>query len=204
MRIRIYTYGVLKNLCPKDLFFEVSTPAEAIKALGSQVKAMRPIPGQPRIQLRAVGYDTFDKLHSPFKSDTVELHLVPDFTGGKKGGLMQIIVGIIIVVVAVVAAIPTGGGSLVWGTGLLGTTAGTVAFAGAMMILGGVMQMLSPAPEMDLDFGDSGAGDPAASKYLGAPANTVAIGTRIPMGYGYRRVGGHYLSFDVKAVDVAL
>jgi hypothetical protein len=64
-----------------------------------------------------------------------------------------------------------------------------------MMVLGGIVQMLTPVPETDSTEG---------SMYLGAGVNTVRIGTRIPILYGTRKVGGHYLSFDVDAKDIAL
>ena len=61
---------------------------------------------------------------------------------------------------------------------------------GAMMILGGIAQMLAPTPEVAGDDGKQ-------SRILGGGRNTVAVGTPIPILYGKSRVGGHYLSFSV-------
>jgi predicted phage tail protein len=83
---------------------------------------------------------------------------------------------------------------------LAGITAQSLIFGvGSSLLLGGVLQLLSPAP-----MRDTPAGDPEASRYLGPPANTVAIGTRIPIGYGTFKLAGHFLSFDIRATDVAL
>lgn len=73
--------------------------------------------------------------------------------------------------------------------------ASSMLLTGAMMVLGGIVQMLTPVPETDSTEG---------SLYLGAGVNTVRIGTRIPILYGTRKIGGHYLSFDVDAKDIAL
>ena len=63
------------------------------------------------------------------------------------------------------------------------------------MIVGGLIQLLTPVPE--IDTGEDGDG----SKFLGSTKNTVKIGTRIPVLYGTRKWGGHYLSFDIDATN---
>jgi predicted phage tail protein len=60
-----------------------------------------------------------------------------------------------------------------------------------MALLGGLAQLLAPQPEDDKDE--------LRNRYLGAPRNTVAIGTRIAIPYGRRKIFGHYLSFDINA-----
>jgi predicted phage tail protein len=65
---------------------------------------------------------------------------------------------------------------------------------GAAMLLGGILAFFN-TPKRDKKDG-------AANKsyYLGAPKNTVDIGTRIPILYGRRKIGGHYLSFDISSI----
>jgi hypothetical protein len=131
------------------------------------------------------GIDSQIKLFSD--TDMEEIHVHPRRGGGGgKGGLLQIIIGITLIALAIInpAFLAT-----------LGMTNGMLYLTGGMMILGGLVQMLMPVPETDSTEG---------SLYLGAGVNTVKIGTRIPILYGTRKIGGHYLSFDVDAKDIPL
>ncbi|WP_419902138.1 hypothetical protein [Kiloniella sp.] len=184
-------HGCLKKICSETLEFDVSTPAEAIRALSSQVKGLAPLPGQPMKQLRIVGVDA-DSIFAPLKLK--ELHIVPDFAGGKKGGFFKIILGVALIAASFL--IPAGGLTI----GSFTLSASSLLWTGASMILGGLLEAVSPAPKADVE---TGPGDPPASKYLGTPQNTTAIGTRIPMGYGRRKVAGHFISFDIQATDVS-
>jgi hypothetical protein len=69
----------------------------------------------------------------------------------------------------------------------------TVGLLGASLILGGLMQLLTPMPEYDVGVAQEG------SKYIPATSNTTKIGTRIPILYGTRMVGGHILSVNIDA-----
>jgi hypothetical protein len=117
-----------------------------------------------------------------------DIHVYPR-TGGAGGdnGLVQIIIGIALIAVAVFAP------ALIPGF----MSVASVATAGAMMVLGGVMQMLTPMPEA------AGGSTDEKSNYLGANQNTVKIGTNIPLAYGNVKMSGHYLSFDVDSKDNA-
>lgn len=88
------------------------------------------------------------------------------------------------------------------GVTLIGsTTVGSMMFNfGVSLVLGGLLSFLSPAPTLD----SSSTAEVEASKYIAAGQNTVKIGTRIPILYGRHKVYGHYLSFNVDAVDVAV
>jgi len=194
MRVKLILHGVLKTLCPDVLEFEVRTAAEAIKALSKQVKALAPNPRRGRFQVRVADL-TVEQIFAPLEVN--ELHLVPDLCGGKKGGMMKIVLGALLVAAAI--AMPAG---TVIGSGMFEMSASTLFWSGASMILGGLMEAVSPAPKMDQGSGFSGPNDPEASKYLGAPKNTVEIGTRIPIAYGEVQLYGHYLSFDIQAQDV--
>jgi predicted phage tail protein len=96
------------------------------------------------------------------------------------------------------------GGAALAGPTLFGTTTvSSLMFNfGLSLVMGGLLEMLSPAPKMDSS--GNAASDPEASKYLGATQNTVKIGTRIPLLYGRHIAYGHYISFDVDAFDVDL
>ena len=68
----------------------------------------------------------------------------------------------------------------------------------ASLAVGGLIQMLTPQPDLSVDSEDQ-----EKSRYLPANKNTTKIGTPISLLFGRRKVYGHYLSFDVDAVDIS-
>lgn len=183
MMKRIILHGHLKKLYDKPIEVEASSVAEALRFL-EQIPELKPLDGQPwPVTVR--GVDSQIKLFA--ETDVEEIHVHPRTGGaGGKAGLMQIIIGITLIALAFINPAFLG---------TLGITQGMLYLSGGMMVLGGLVQMLMPVPETDSTEG---------SMYLGAGVNTVKIGTRIPILYGTRKIGGHYLSFDVDAKDIAL
>ncbi len=122
-----------------------------------------------------------DALYDRREIDVLHIHPMVMGAGGG-GGLGQILIGAVMIAVAVFAPV------------LLPAmlTQGSVVLAGAMMVLGGVLQLLAPQPSIN-------ASNEEKSRYLGNGRNTVNIGTRIPMIYGRRKAYGHYISFDIDA-----
>lgn len=185
MMKKIILHGKLKELYDKPIEVEASTIAEAVRSL-QFIPELQPEDGKPwPVTIQGVT----NEIALYAETDQEEIHIYPRVGGaGGRGGLLQILLGITLIALAFVLP----------GTAIgmaLGLTKGTLLLGGAMMVLGGVMQMLMPVPETDSS---------EASLYLGAGVNTVKIGTRIPVVYGTRKIGGHYLSFDVDAKDIAL
>jgi predicted phage tail protein len=181
---KIFLHGYLHDLHSEAIEVEADTVAEALRVL-SLIPALHREDGQPHL-VEVRGIETDIALYS--RTDFEEIHVYPRMGGdGGRGGLMQILLGVVLIAVAV--AFPAG-------IAMLGTTIGTsgMFLTGTLMLLGGVLQALMPTPEA--------AEQGPASRYLGSVENTVRIGTRIPLVYGSRRVGGHYLSFDVDSVEV--
>lgn len=198
-RVKIVLHGYLKKLYPEELYLSGHNVHEIINGMCKMTKAFNPEPNKPRHLIAVVGYQSKDSLYEPIPSDVEELHLTPAFHGGKKGGFFQIVVGVVLVA----AAFYTGGASLgVLGQlGIAGGSLGLLGNIGLSLLLGGLLTMLSPQPKISNNGSEA---DPEASKYLGATQNTVKIGTRIPLIYGRVKHGGHYISFDVDAKDVAV
>ena len=192
---RIVLHGYLKDLLPSEIYLSADTVAEAINGICKQTDVLNPTPGQERHQIRAVGFDTVESLFEPTTLE--EIHLVPDLSGGKSGGIFKVALGVVLVGAAIMLSGPAGLATTfsVFGASI---STGSVALFGAMMALGGLMEMMSPSPKMDLD----GEGNVEGSKYLGTPKNTVKIGTRIPILYGRHKCYGHYISFNIDAKDV--
>lgn len=187
-------HGKLRKLTSEPLEVFAATAEEAVHFL-SQMFQWHNLTLDNRPRLQVVGYDCVPALREPLREDVDEIHIVPAFFGGGGGNpFTQIFVGGALIV----AGIATGGASFAL-AGALGTA---MVGMGASMVLGGIFQFLSPAPERD--SGIDGATDPEASNYLAAQGNTTKIGTRIAVGYGQYKVAGHYLHYDVDAKDVAI
>lgn len=178
----IILHGHLKELYPAEIRVEANSAAEAIQSL-ALIPALRQ-PSGARHLVQVEGFESADALYDKREVDVLHIH--PIMAGAGGGGWTQIIIGIVIIAVAIYAPglLPT----------VLQSTAGlaAVTMAGAMMVLGGVLQLLAPQPSFS-------ASNEERSRYLGNGRNTAAIGTRIPMLYGRRKQFGHYLSFDIDA-----
>ncbi|CDH08117.1 putative phage tail assembly protein (phage tail protein) [Xenorhabdus bovienii str. oregonense] len=113
-----------------------------------------------------------------------DIRIVPVIIGSKKAGIFQTILGAVMVVAGVFAwATP-------WGVPLV--------MSGASMMLGGVVQMLSPMPGGLARREDP---DNKPSYAFGGPVNSVAQGNPVPIGYGKRRIGGAIISAGIYAED---
>lgn len=194
-RIKIVLHGRLKKLYPHDLYMSGRTVAEILNGINRQIKELRPIIGDERHFVTVIGYESVEALNSPIKNGVTSIDIMP-VMAGNKGGFLQILVGVALIAVSF------------WNPAFLGLAAtgmwstATLFSFGLSMALGGLIQMLSPAPKID-QTGNT-VSDPEASKYLGADQNTVKIGTRVPLPYGRNKIYGHYLSFNIDAKDVAI
>lgn len=188
---KIYLHGHLKDKHPQVIEVEASTVAEAIQSL-TQIPTLADGAPWP---VTIKGVETDAALFSP--TDLEEIHVYPRLGGaGGRNGLTQVLIGIAMVGLAVFL----GPGAFAAGSflGGMGITQGALILTGAMMALGGVVQMLTPMPEFGVDSQDNGE----ESKFLSSAVNTVRINTPIPLAYGTVKLGGHYLSYDVDAVVV--
>lgn len=180
MKKKIILHGYLKELHPGPLEVEASTIAEAVQFL-AQIPVLFRMPGH----LHAIEIDGVNSEIALYAATSLaEIHVRPRMTGGGGGNssMMQIVIGVTMIAVAV------------WNPAFLAMSAKvatTVGLMGANLAIGGVLQLLMPQPQA--------GGSEEGSKYLGGAINTTAIGTPITQIYGTRKVGGHYLSFDVDA-----
>ncbi|SLK13572.1 Phage-related protein, tail component [Enterobacter sp. NFR05] len=132
-------------------------------------------------------------------STASEFTMMPVTEGAKQGGVLQIVIG----AVALVAAFFTAGGSLaLWGAAMsAGAISATTVLTGIglSMMLGGVVQMLTPQPKINI--GASSSTDNKPNYAFGAPVNTVAMGYPVPLLYGQREIGGAIISAGLFSSD---
>lgn len=173
---KVILHGYLKDLYKGEIRLNAANLAELVNGFSKQTKAFRPKPGQLPHQVRVIGFDTVEDIyHKPLPD---EVHIVPDFSGNK-GSFAKILLGGLIVLAAVVI-----------GPGALGFAYNVMIGMGASAIFGGILELLSPAPKMDISSEDK-------HNYLPGYQNTVRIGTRIPLLVGEHIAYGHFLSFNV-------
>ena len=185
--VKVHFYGSLKKLSKEPVILSGNTAAEIISGLKRMFPELNPtIKRRPLVKIK--GYEDEKSLFAPLHTD--ELHIMPAVIGGK-GGFFNVVLGAVLVAVAY--AIPVIGMPIGY------AIAAQLALGmGVSMILGGLIQMLSPAPSL----GNSNE-EQTSSQYIPSQTNTVRIGTRIALFYGGPlRVPVHVLSINVDAVDV--
>lgn len=196
-KIKIFLHGNLKKLVPEPIELQAETAAEAIRALSHNYPQLQPPLDVGRWPVRIKDYDTKESLYIPLYTD--ELHIFP-FFGFNKSSWVSIGIGVALVFtgigVAGLAAAGAFGAAGTFGATLAAGTADFLMYAGLGALAMGISKLLAPTPDMG-----TVEAQVESSKYLGAPKNTVDAGTRIPICYGLFKVYGHYISFDINAVD---
>lgn len=173
----------------------VQTPGEAIKALCTVLPGFEKfmLDSKARGLTFAVfnGKQNIDRDELGF-SGTGEIRIVPVIIGSKKAGVFQTILGAVLVVIGAIGMSP-------WGQAFGGAAWGSAALQmGAAMMLGGVIQMLSP---MQGGLASRESPENKPSYAFGGPVNTIAQGNPVPIGYGKRRIGGAIISAGIYAED---
>lgn len=169
----IRLYGVLGNLFGREHKLEVQTPREAIHAMGIL------FPGFKKFLINSgyvyavfVNKNNIGEKELEFKSAGT-LRIAPIIAGSKAGGVLQTIIG-----ASLIAA------SFIPGFQVLMPI-------GISMVLGGIVQMLSPQPHgLKQRQGDANA----PSYAFGGAVNTSAAGNPVGLYYGKRLIGGAIVS----------
>lgn len=126
-----------------------------------------------------------DDLGFPVTGEVVRI--VPVIIGSKKAGLLQTILGAVLVAV----------GAVLNFTPWAAASPFLYKFGAAMMI-GGVVQMLSPQPA---GLASKQSSDNRASYAFGGVTNTAAQGYPVPLLYGRRQIGGAIISAGIYVED---
>lgn len=195
-KIKIFLHGNLKKLVPEPIELQAETAAEAIRALSHNYPQLQPPLDVGRWPVRIKDYDTKESLYIPLYTD--ELHIFP-FFGFNKSAWVGIGIGVALIITggAMGAALAAGSMSLsAEAAAAFAMASDFLMYAGLGLLSMGISKLLAPTPDMG-----TVEAQVESSKYLGAPKNTVDVGTRIPICYGLFKVYGHYISFDINAVD---
>jgi len=160
-------YGQLGSRFGRSFRLAVNSPAEAIRALCAIVPGFQQYLATAKEQGMAfavfIGKQniTKDQLQDPPGAD--DIRIAPVLLGSKRGGVLNIILGVVMIVVGV------------W------TQNYNLVYSGAVMAIGGVVQMLGPQPK-GLGSQDSVENQPSYS--MNGTVNTQAQGNPVPVPYG--------------------
>lgn len=189
----IRLYGVLGATFGRVHHLAVETPREAVRALSVVVPGFERFLNNSR--KRGLTYAVFSGQRNLAADDLEadhsksEIRIAPMIIGSKRAGAFQTILGAVLVVVGAVisyffpVAAPLGYGMMK---------------VGGVMMLGGVIQMLSPQTAGLASKQDA---DNQASYAFGSPTNTAAQGYPVPLLYGQRRIGGAIISAGIYVED---
>lgn len=133
-----------------------------------------------------------DELARPAGNEDIRIAPMP--TGAKRGGLMQVVVGVALIVASFIPGLNVA----VWGSAM--TISGTMMSMGMAMALGGLVQMLSPQ-QRALSVKDGPIN--GASYNFNGPVNTTAQGNPVPLLYGELIVGSSTISAGIYSEDQA-
>lgn len=175
----------------------VDSYPEAIRALSSQVEGFKEymqseVGSRMRYAVFVDGKNVGQHDEKAWQC-AKEVRIIPIPTGSKSGGLFQVVLGAVIMATAFF----TGGASLA----LMGAFASSAFMMGGAMVLGGVMQMISPQQGGSRLSSQSAENKPSYA--FGGAVNTTAAGYPIPLPYGQRTVGGAIWSAGSYAEDKA-
>lgn len=214
--VRVVLHGRLRRKFGAEYNLGVSTPAAALAALMVLVPGFRAALSEGEYRVRRgtfrKGVDLGEAALGIRVVPGGEMHIIPVARGGKRGGAGKVILGTVMVIAAVALMQPellavsagaefgtaaglTATASLGFATPLIGSfTIGNLALAGGAMILGGIMQMISPQPK-------SQNAQTTNSFLLSGLGNTVQQGVPVPVVYGKTRVGSVVVSAGYSAED---
>ncbi|WP_270501976.1 tail assembly protein [Kluyvera ascorbata] len=188
---RIELGGVLGKTFGKTHHRLISTTHEACRALAVTIKGFEQFMNTSK--QRGLTYAIFrgkknigeDDLGFPVTGDVIRI--VPVAIGSKKAGFLQTVLGAVLVAVgAVLNFTPFAAASPFFYQ------------AGAALIIGGIVQMLSP---QTTGLASKQSADNQASYAFGGVTNTAAQGYPVPLGYGKRRIGGAIISAGIYVED---
>lgn len=195
MRKTVRLYGALGARFGRVHQLHVQTPAEAVKALCVTLDGFE----RYLMSARENGmvFTVFKGKHSVGEetlshgSGDYDIRIAPIMTGSKKAGMFQTILGAVLVVAGLAISYFSGGTAAAVGMGM--------AKFGAMMMIGGAFQMLSPQPKGLKMRQDP---DNAPSYAFGSAVNTTALGNPVGILWGRREIGGSILSAGIIANEI--
>ena len=186
----IRLYGELGKRFGREFKLDVQSPAEAVRALRVIVPGFQAYLAEhakSAFKIFVGGSNRSDEVGAPC-SDMEVIRIAPTVQGASAVG--RIILGAALIALAV------------WNPVFLGMSKGVVAGlmgSGVSMVLGGVVQLLSPQQTISSGSGESAENKPSYN-FNGA-VNTTAQGHPVPLCYGRMIVGSAVISAGIETTQ---
>lgn len=186
--------GELGKKFGKSYKLDVKSPAEAVRALCANFPEFRNHLNES--EKRGLAYrvlvgkkdQSVDELHNP--SGNQEIKIVPVLQGAG-GGVGNVIIGAVLIAAAVVGNVFFPGNPV----------SPYLMNVGIAMVIGGVVQMLTPMPNLSSDASNNQPDNKPSYVFNGA-VNTTAQGYPVPVGYGRMIVGSAVISAGIVAEEL--
>jgi predicted phage tail protein len=185
--------GELGKKFGKSFQLDVKNPAEAVRALCTNFPAFK----QHLIESekKSIAYkvlvgkeaQTANDLHNPAGKQSIKF--VPILQGAGGGGL-QVIIGAVLIAASYAAPFVGAGAASPY-----------LMSAGVAMVIGGVVQMLTPIPNLNSDVSNNSPDNKPSYAFNGA-VNTSAQGYPVSIGYGRMIVGSAVISAGIVSEDL--
>jgi len=199
---KIKLYGQLaKFIGRRVLEADVATAAEAVRMLAANFPGLEKHMADQHYRVTVGTYDLdLDELHDPAGQQDIKIMPV---IAGAGGGFGKVLLGVALIALSFVSF-----GAGAWaglggfGATAAGTAAGSMAIfkIGAVLLLGGVAQLLSPVPKVPQ--GPSSDNDPRKTFNFSGIQQTSRQGVPVPCVYGLTLVGSVVISAGVDTVQV--
>ena len=196
----IHLYGYLAEKYGKTLQFEVSTIQELMKAMKANFKDWEATIRDDEFEV-VVGKDldcnhlVEQELTLKFKDD---FHIAPSTQGRKEGGWLTVIIGVVLIIVGIVVGV-----CFSW-TGVGGAIGVGLIKMGAVMVLGGVVQLISGPPNISgHDYADRESPDERPSFLFKGGVNNTEQGGSVPLVYGQVMCGSTIVSASILNEELA-
>ena len=132
-------------------------------------------------------------------SDKETIRIIPIVQGSGDNPTTRIIIGAAIMYFSYGAASAQGAAVAAGGAGTATGVAATMAYSfGASLVLGGIYQLLFPAPKIE----NTDRPDRKASFIFNGAVNTAAQGNPVPVCYGQLIVGSQVISAGLSTQDI--
>lgn len=197
--ITVILYGHLAEKYGKRHKLDIKTPAEAIRAFCANYKTFKDDliqDGQAMYRVLAGKEERADAegLHI---GTAKTIKIVPVVAGS--GGLGKVLAGVALIGLSYwLPGVSSFGTQLLWGTTTVSSFLGAV---GTSLALGGLSQMLSPAPKVS-GSREATTAPGRPSFYFNGAINTTGQGNPVPVLYGRLRVGSQVISAGLDTVQI--
>jgi predicted phage tail protein len=218
----VYVYGSVGRTFGRHFRLDVSSPAEAVRALMMLRPGLRAAlrEGYWRVIVGAPHIKNAIQVHTiAMQVGSLPIHLVPATGAAGGDGIGKIAAGVVLIGASIVTAglaAPAGFAALgalsTFGTAMTGATfmgisAANVAVLGASMVLGGVAGMLAQPPQgipgVNASPTDSAPPLDRPSFLFNGIVNNTQQGGPVPLVFGTHLVGSIVVSGSVDASDIA-